>query len=82
MKIAVIGAGQVGVALAQGWAQAGHTIVFGVRDNVPRMLRNKGQDVNGDRVINAADNRPALGIVVGSTHRSTIDSSAVLQSAA
>ena len=32
MKIAVIGAGQVGVALAQGWAQAGHTIVFGVRD--------------------------------------------------
>ena len=32
MKIAVIGAGKVGSALGTGWAQAGHTIVFGVRD--------------------------------------------------
>jgi 8-hydroxy-5-deazaflavin:NADPH oxidoreductase len=32
MKIAVIGAGKVGSALGSGWAKAGHTIVFGVRD--------------------------------------------------
>jgi predicted dinucleotide-binding enzyme len=32
MKIAVIGAGKVGSALGGGWAKAGHTIIFGVRD--------------------------------------------------
>ena len=32
MKIAVIGAGKVGIALGSGWAKAGHTIIFGVRD--------------------------------------------------
>lgn len=32
MKIAVIGAGKVGSALGSGWAKAGHTIIFGVRD--------------------------------------------------
>ena len=32
MKIAVIGAGNVGRALGTGWAKAGHSIIFGVRD--------------------------------------------------
>lgn len=32
MRIAIIGAGQVGAALARGWMRAGHAIVFGVRD--------------------------------------------------
>ena len=32
MKIAVIGAGNVGRALGTGWAKAGHRIIFGVRD--------------------------------------------------
>jgi 8-hydroxy-5-deazaflavin:NADPH oxidoreductase len=32
MKIAVIGAGNVGRALGTGWAKAGHAIIFGVRD--------------------------------------------------
>ncbi len=32
MKIAIIGAGKVGSALGSGWAKAGHTIAFGVRD--------------------------------------------------
>jgi len=32
MKIAVIGAGNVGRALGGGWAKAGHSIIFGVRD--------------------------------------------------
>jgi NADPH-dependent F420 reductase len=32
MKIAIIGAGNVGGALGRSWAKAGHTIIFGVRD--------------------------------------------------
>ena len=32
MKIAIIGAGNVGSALGRGWAAAGHEVVFGVRD--------------------------------------------------
>jgi predicted dinucleotide-binding enzyme len=32
MKIAIIGSGNVGGALAQGWARAGHEITFGVRN--------------------------------------------------
>lgn len=32
MKIAVIGAGNVGRALGHGWARRGHTVTFGVRD--------------------------------------------------
>ncbi len=32
MKIAIIGAGNVGGALGKQWAKAGHTIVFGVRN--------------------------------------------------
>ena len=34
MKIAIIGAGNVGGALGKSWAKAGHTIIFGVRDPV------------------------------------------------
>ncbi len=32
MKIAIIGSGNVGGSLAQGWAKAGHEIFFGVRN--------------------------------------------------
>ncbi len=32
MKIAIIGSGNVGGALAQGWVNAGHTVTFGVRN--------------------------------------------------
>ena len=34
MKIAIIGAGNLGGALGKSWAKAGHTIIFGVRDPV------------------------------------------------
>jgi 8-hydroxy-5-deazaflavin:NADPH oxidoreductase len=38
MKIAVIGAGNVGGALGTAWAKAGHAIIFGVRDvNKPEL---------------------------------------------
>ena len=32
MKIAIIGAGNVGGTLGKGWASKGHQVVFGVRD--------------------------------------------------
>lgn len=32
MKIAILGAGNVGMALAGGWAKAGHSIILGVKD--------------------------------------------------
>lgn len=38
MKIAIIGAGNVGGALGRAWAKAGHSIVFGTRDvNKPEL---------------------------------------------
>jgi NADPH-dependent F420 reductase len=38
MKIAVIGAGNIGGALGTAWAKAGHAIIFGVRDvNKPEL---------------------------------------------
>ena len=32
MRIAVIGAGNVGTTLGSGWAVAGHQVAYGVRD--------------------------------------------------
>lgn len=41
MQIAIIGAGNVGMALGQGWSRAGHQIIFGVRDPAhPRHEKN------------------------------------------
>jgi predicted dinucleotide-binding enzyme len=39
MRIAIIGAGNVGGTLGQGWAKAGHEIVFGVRDTSDPKLK-------------------------------------------
>ena len=36
MRIAIIGAGKVGMALGHGWAREGHDIVFGVRNPAGR----------------------------------------------
>lgn len=32
MRIAIIGSGQVGTALGEGWTRAGHEVIYGVRD--------------------------------------------------
>jgi predicted dinucleotide-binding enzyme len=51
MQIAIIGAGNVGGALARGWSRAGHHIVLGVRDaadpKVTALARAIGADVKG-----------------------------------
>lgn len=40
MKIAIIGAGNVGGTLGRGWAKTGHEIVFGVRDTSDAKLKD------------------------------------------
>jgi predicted dinucleotide-binding enzyme len=50
MKIAIIGSGNVGGALAQGWAKAGHEITFGVRNKD----EFKGNRLSGIQSITAA----------------------------
>ena len=39
MRIAVIGAGHVGGTLGGGWAEAGHEVVFGSRDQAKPALQ-------------------------------------------
>jgi 8-hydroxy-5-deazaflavin:NADPH oxidoreductase len=57
MKIAIIGAGNVGSALGRGWASAGHEIVFGVRDpndtKVQDVVRSAGERARAATVRDA-----------------------------
>ena len=54
MNITIIGSGNVGSALAQGWTRAGHEITLGVRDK----LNFKGSQLSDHRNI-AIDTIPA-----------------------
>lgn len=57
MKIAIIGAGKVGGALASGWARAGHSIILGVRnpgDNEVQALVAENQNLSANTVTAAA----------------------------
>ena len=64
MKIAIIGSGNVGGALAKGWAKAGHQIVFGVRnkDEFKGSRLGDQKNISIDTITNAA--RQAEVIVV------------------
>ncbi len=68
MKIAIIGAGNVGGALGANWTQKGHDIVFGVRDpnsdKTQTLLRTIG---NKARAATAAEAAAAADIIVLST---------------
>ena len=55
MKIAIIGAGVVGVALARGWARKSHDITFGARDPASPKVTGALADVVGARVAGIAD---------------------------
>lgn len=68
MKIAIIGAGNVGGALGANWAQKGHDIVFGVRDpkseKTQTLLRSIGSKA---RAATAAEAAATTDIIVLST---------------
>src|SRR5262245_54354401 len=61
MKIAILGAGNVGTALGTGWARAGHRILFGVSN--PQDTKHKAANAAADNaaigkvaeVVNEAD---------------------------
>lgn len=59
MKIAVIGAGNVGRALGKGWAKKGHSVVFGVRDpnssEIKTLLRECGANARASSVAEASE---------------------------
>lgn len=57
MKIAIIGAGKVGGALASGWATAGHSVILGVRnpgDREVQALVAANQNLSANTVTAAA----------------------------
>ena len=58
MKIAVIGIGNVGGTLGSAWAEAGHEVIFGVRDpdseKVKTLLKRTGQKTQAATVAKAA----------------------------
>lgn len=56
MKIAIIGSGNVGGALAQGWAKAGHEVIFGVRnlDEFKGSRLGSQKNISADTITNAA----------------------------
>jgi predicted dinucleotide-binding enzyme len=56
MKIAIIGTGNVGGALAQKWAAAGHEIFLGVRDTA----NFKGKELLGTKGIMALETKAAV----------------------
>ena len=63
MRIAIIGAGSVGGALARGWARSGHDITFGVRD--PGADRRAGLlTTTGARAAAPAEASSAAEVVV------------------
>jgi predicted dinucleotide-binding enzyme len=47
MKIAILGAGAVGGALAKGWAKAGHELVIAARDPASEKVRALAADTGG-----------------------------------
>lgn len=54
MKIAIIGSGNVGGALAQGWSKAGHQVTFGVR-NKDEFKGNRLSDLKNISVASIMD---------------------------
>lgn len=63
MKIAIIGAGNVGSALAVGWAKAGHEIILGVRnlaDHDVQALVASSKSLTAQSVSEAAKNAEVI----------------------
>lgn len=63
MKIAIIGAGNVGGALAAGWAKAGHDVILGVRnldDSEIKALVAANKNISATSVSEAAKDAAAI----------------------
>jgi len=58
VKIGILGSGNIGGTLGKKWAQAGHDVVFGVREvnsaKVGALLEAAGGNASADSVANAA----------------------------
>jgi NADPH-dependent F420 reductase len=68
MKIAVIGAGNVGGTLGKRWAQAGHEVAFGARDpadaRVAALVRESGPGAQAASVPEAARGADVVALAV------------------
>ena len=67
MKIAIIGAGNVGGALAAGWARAGHEIILGARnpaDNEIKALMASNKNISATSVSEATQQAEVILISV------------------
>jgi 8-hydroxy-5-deazaflavin:NADPH oxidoreductase len=68
MKIAIIGAGNVGGTLGKGWAKRGHEVIFGVRDaadpKLKELLAAAGGKARAAAVKNAAASAEVVTLTV------------------
>jgi predicted dinucleotide-binding enzyme len=72
MKIAIIGAGNVGTALGNAWTKRGHEIVFGVRDPASAKARSLAKQFpNAHLLLNGAAVQKAEFIVLATSWQST-----------
>src|SRR5215475_31764 len=81
MKIAIIGAGNVGGTLGTAWAKRGHAVVFGVRDPGEPKIRElvEGSGAGAARIADAVAGAGELRgkILVDATNPLTADNSAL-----
>ena len=61
MKIAIIGAGNVGTSLGSGWVKAGHQIIYGVRNPQDEKARQLKANAAGVEMTTYADAARAAG---------------------
>jgi 8-hydroxy-5-deazaflavin:NADPH oxidoreductase len=72
MKIAIIGAGNVGTALGKAWTKGGHEIAFGVRDPESAKARSLAKQFpNAHLLLNGAAAQKAEFIVLATPWQST-----------
>jgi predicted dinucleotide-binding enzyme len=64
MKIAVLGAGNIGGTMGKKWAAAGHEVVFGVRDATSPKVTALLKDISGNGRVDSVANALAFGDVV------------------
>ncbi len=67
MKIAIIGAGNVGSSLGKGWAARGHEVVFGVRDSRDAKVQEVVEATGGKARATSVKDAAAAEVVVLAT---------------